>query len=78
MFKKGDLVAYATKDWLGMRYIFATVSRDTTTGDVPLRTAESDVAICIPYHVLTKVKTVWQDTMKLVNNKREVYLSRTH
>lgn len=77
LFKKGDLVAYATKDWYGMRYIFATVSSDTTTGDVPLRTVESDVAICIPYHVLTKVKTVWADSMKLVNNKREVYIQNT-
>lgn len=77
MFKQGDLVAYATKDWHGMQYIFATVSSDTTTGDVPLRTVKSDVAICIPSHVLTKVKTVWQDTMKLVNGKREVYIKDT-
>lgn len=79
MFKQGDLVAYATKDWHGMRYIFATVSKDvhSTTADVPLSTVDNDVAISIPAHVLTKVKTVWQDTMKLVGSKKEVYIYNT-
>lgn len=78
LFKKGDLVAYAAKDFHGMRYIFATVSRDTDSGDVPLRTVESDVPICIPQHVLTKVKTVWQDTMKPVCSKKEMYIRQTN
>jgi hypothetical protein len=66
MFKAGDIVAYRTKDWHGYQYIFAEVTRDQTDGDVSLKTIPNDVGLLIPAHVLTKVETVWQDTMKPV------------
>lgn len=81
MFKKGDLVAYATKDWHGMQYIFAEVTHDQIEKDqvyIHLQTLPNKVYIAIPSHVLTKVKTVWHDTMRLVNNKKEVYIKKTH
>lgn len=79
MFKRGDLVAYAAKDWYGMQYIFAEVTLDQIgSSRVHLRTIPNDVALAIEPHVLTKVKTVWQDTMKLVDHTREMYIHRTN
>jgi hypothetical protein len=78
LFKKGDLVAYATKDWHGMQYIFAEVTHDQVgSSHVHLKTVPNDVALTIEPHALTKVKTVWQDTMKLVSSKKEVYIYDT-
>lgn len=66
MFKHGDIVAYRTKDWHGYQYIFAEVTQDEAGVDIYLKTIPNDVCLRIPAHVLTKVKTVWQDSMKLV------------
>jgi hypothetical protein len=83
MFKRGDIVAYRTKDWHGYQYIFAEVTHDqaltlNTEANVCLKTIPNDVGLLIPAHVLTKVKTVWQDTMKLVSDKREMYIRKTN
>lgn len=78
MFKCGDIVAYRTKDWHGYQYIFAEVTQDEAGVDIYLKTIPNDVCLRIPAHVLTKVKTVWQDTMNLIPDKKEMYIRRTN
>ncbi len=74
MFNKGDIVAYRTKDFHGYQYIFAEVRADSNGKEVGLTTIPAGVSLIIPANVLTKVKTVWQDTMKVVADTRESYI----
>lgn len=67
-FKVGGLVAYATKDSFGYQYIVAKVTK-VNKDSCGLRTQPDNVFVCIPKHALTRIKTVWQDTMKLVEGE---------
>ena len=68
--KPGDIVAYRTKDFYGYQYIFATVEYIDKHGahltTLCTESGTSGTSLLIPPHVLTVIKTVWQDSMKEV------------
>jgi hypothetical protein len=61
-FAKGDAVAYRTRDMHGDQWICAIVDSHRKTGQVDITTNDG-VKLLIPATVLTKIKTVWRDTM---------------
>lgn len=63
--KPGDVVAYRTKDSHSYQHIVAQVIR-VGEETVAIKTLLGRACLLIPAHVLTKIKTVWADSMKLV------------
>lgn len=64
--KPGDPVAYRTKDIHGYQWICATVhGTPAPPGHTNILMQPGCTHIQIPTRVLTKIKTVWNDTKKV-------------
>jgi hypothetical protein len=61
-FAKGDAVTYRMRDIHGDEWVCAIVDDHRNTGQVAITTTDG-IRLFIPATVLTKIKTVWRDTL---------------